>query len=250
LTELPTGASATYKYASELASSTSGSTTTDYAYNADGERLSQKQGSTTTMTGTWNGADELTTYDVSAADMSAATYDGNGLRASDTINSDPQQFVWNVNTTIPELLMDSTNAYIYGSDEIPVEQVNLSTGVISYLVADAVGSVRGIVNSAGGLTATTSYAAWGNPLTSGGLTSYTPFGFAGGYTDATGLLYLQNRYYDPQTGAFLTVDPEVSQTSEPYCYAGDDPVSFSDPDGLERGLSASLPRIFGGAVRG
>jgi hypothetical protein len=40
------------------------------------------------------------------------------------------------------------------------------------------------------------------------------------------------RYYDPTTGQFLTVDPAVSITGQPYSYAGDDPVNESDPTGL------------------
>ncbi|MGA8680462.1 MAG: hypothetical protein WB592_08275 [Acidimicrobiales bacterium] len=30
---------------------------------------------------------------------------------------------------------------------------------------------------------------------SGGLSAYTPFGFAGGYTDPTGVIYLIGRYH-------------------------------------------------------
>jgi hypothetical protein len=40
------------------------------------------------------------------------------------------------------------------------------------------------------------------------------------------------RYYDPATGQFLSVDPLVSSTGEPYAYARDDPVNGSDPNGL------------------
>ena len=37
-----------------------------------------------------------------------------------------------------------------------------------------------------------------------------PFGYAGGYTDTeSGLEYLTNRYYDPTTAQFLSVDPLV-----------------------------------------
>jgi len=39
------------------------------------------------------------------------------------------------------------------------------------------------------------------------------------------------RYYDPTTGQFASVDPEVAKTQEPYGYAGDDPVNRSDPSG-------------------
>jgi len=38
-------------------------------------------------------------------------------------------------------------------------------------------------------------------------------------------------YYDPATGQFLSVGPLVSQTQQPYIYAGDDPVNESDPSG-------------------
>ena len=40
------------------------------------------------------------------------------------------------------------------------------------------------------------------------------------------------RYYDPATGQFLSVDPLVDETGQPYAYAGDDPVNGSDPTGL------------------
>jgi RHS repeat-associated protein len=237
LSTLPDGASASYDDASELSSSSLGDATTDYTYDADGERTEATQGLTTLVSASYNGAEELTSYDDSAADLSSATYDGNGLRTSDTVtpsggSASTQGFVWDTASSMPELLMDGTNAYIYAGGGAPAEQVDLSTGAITYLVTDALGSVRGVVDSSGDLDASTSYDAWGNAETEGGLTSYTPFGFAGGYTDATGLIYLIHRYYGPATGQFLTVDPELQQTQDPYGYAGDDPVDVDDPMGL------------------
>jgi trimeric autotransporter adhesin len=232
LTTTPTGATGTYDKNSELTSATLAGTTTNYAYNADGQRLTSKQGSTTITSGTWNGAGQLTAYTSPAASMTAATYDGTGLRASAITGSGSQAFTWNTTGQIPQLLMDSTNAYICGTGLAPAEQVNLSTGTISYLVADSLGSVRGTVSGAGALTATTAYDAWGNPETTGGLSATTPFGYAGGYSDPTSLLYLINRYYDPSTGQFLSVDPIVSQTLQPYQYASGNPVSNTDPSGM------------------
>jgi len=43
--------------------------------------------------------------------------------------------------------------------------------------------------------------------------------------------YVVGRYYDPQTGQFLSVDPMVSQTLEPYQYVKDNPVGEVDPSG-------------------
>jgi RHS repeat-associated protein len=238
LTTLPGGAVGSYNDAGELISSVLSGPTTNYTYNADGEQLSSTAGSSTESSGTWNGAGQLTAYDSNAANMSAASYDGNGVRAATTIipaggSAVTQGYVWDTTSpSLPLLLMDSANAYIYAGSGNPAEQVNLATGTITYLVTDALGSVRGTVNSSGTLTGTTSYDAWGNPLSTGGLTATTPFGYAGGYTDPDGLIYLLNRYYQPSNGQFSSVDPELSQTMEPYEYAGGNPVSGTDPTGL------------------
>jgi hypothetical protein len=43
---------------------------------------------------------------------------------------------------------------------------------------------------------------------------------------------LVGRYYDPSTGQFLSIDPLVDETGQPYAYTGDDPVNGVDPLGL------------------
>jgi RHS repeat-associated protein len=240
LTTTPAGAIGTYDKAGELTSSALSGTTTSYTYSTDGERLTTKQGSTTTTAGTWNGARQLTAYNNSTANMTTATYDGNGLRASATTapaggSAATQAFVWD--TPANRLLMDSTSAYIYGTGTAPAEQVNLSSGTITYLITDSLGSVRGTVNSSGTLTGSVTYDAWGNPETTSGLTATTPFGYAGYYTDTTGLTYNINRYYDATTGQFTSVDPDLASTLQPYAYAGDNPVSDTDPDGLFKGVT-------------
>jgi len=85
------------------------------------------------------------------------------------------------------------------------------------------------VSATGSLTATASYDAWGRPTTS--LSSYTPQGFAGSYTDATGLVYLINRYYEPITGQLTVVDPVVESTGQAYIYGDSNPVNITDPLG-------------------
>ena len=236
LSTLPGGATGSYDHAGELTSALLSGTTTNYAYNADGERLTANQAGGTLASATWNGAGQLTGYDNSAANMTAAAYDGQGLRASSAATpaggaAVSQDYVWNIASAVPRMVMDSTNAYIYGYSGTPAEQVNLSTGAATYLVADYIGSVRSTVSSSGNLTGSTSYDAWGNPQTADGLLATTPFGYAGGYTDPDGLVYLIDRYYDPATGQFTSVDPDVSQTLQPYAYTAGNPVSQADPDG-------------------
>jgi RHS repeat-associated protein len=112
-----------------------------------------------------------------------------------------------------------------------VEEIALSGGTRKYLVADALGSVRAVISSSGSVLGTASYDAYGTPSGTG-VSSNSFFGFAGGYTDATGLVYLVYRYYDPQTGQFLSVDPLVDETGAAYSYAKSDPVEQDDPLGL------------------
>jgi hypothetical protein len=41
-----------------------------------------------------------------------------------------------------------------------------------------------------------------------------------------------NRYYDPSTDQFLSVDPDVQETDQPYAFVNDDPLNVEDPLGL------------------
>jgi len=75
-----------------------------------------------------------------------------------------------------------------------------------------------------------SYDSYGNQCSICSIS--TPFGFEGGYTDATGLIYLVRRYYDPATSQFLSVDPLVNETGTPYAFTGGDPVNGTDSSGL------------------
>jgi len=96
-----------------------------------------------------------------------------------------------------------------------------------------------VLSSAGALIASYAYDAYGAlKLRQGVIKSvraplYTPLLYAGQYTDAeTGFQYLQARYYDPATQQFLTMDPQVAQTKQPYAYTGANPVNGTDPTGL------------------
>ena len=56
----------------------------------------------------------------------------------------------------------------------------------------------------------------------------------------SGLIYLINRYYDPQTAQFMSVDPAVALTQSAYGYVGDNPLNGADPTGLSQCGQLSL----------
>jgi RHS repeat-associated protein len=91
--------------------------------------------------------------------------------------------------------------------------------------------VQGVFSSSGALQELALYSLYGIQTIMSG-TRVTPFGYQGSYTDSTGLIYLINRYYDPTTDQFLSIDPDAAQTGQPYAYTGDDPLNSTDPLGL------------------
>ncbi|MCD8390761.1 MAG: RHS repeat-associated core domain-containing protein, partial [Firmicutes bacterium] len=59
-----------------------------------------------------------------------------------------------------------------------------------------------------------------------------PFGYCGEYYDIeSGLIYLRNRYYESETGRFITEDPAKDGTNW-YSYCAGNPVILVDPSGL------------------
>jgi hypothetical protein len=40
-----------------------------------------------------------------------------------------------------------------------------------------------------------------------------------------------NRYYDPATDQFMSIDPDVATTNQPYLFTNDDPLNAEDPLG-------------------
>jgi RHS repeat-associated protein len=121
------------------------------------------------------------------------------------------------------------------------EQINNSSGEVLYLHHDQQGSTRLLTGSTGKVEGSFTYGPYGETTGHTG-TATTPLGYDAQYTSSdTGLIYLRNRVYDPKTAQFLTVDPAVAFTGEPYSYASDNPLNESDPTGLGDWLGLGIP---------
>ena len=104
---------------------------------------------------------------------------------------------------------------------------------VTYIHTDALGSPVARTDAAGTVLNRTRYEPYG--LTAGGATP--TIGFTGHVNDAdTGLVYMQQRYYDPVAGRFLSIDPVTTDANtggsfNRYNYAGNNPYKYIDPDG-------------------
>ena len=167
-------------------------------------------------------------------------YNGNDLRVSQTINGTTTYLTWDSAEEPPSLLSDGTNSYIYGPGNLPIEQINNTTGTVTYLHHDQAGSTRLLTGSTGTVTGKCTYSPYGTPTCEG--TTTTPLGFDGEYTSPdTGLIYMRARTYDPATAQFLSVDPLAKLTRAPYNFAEDNPLNESDPTGLGDWLGLGIP---------
>lgn len=105
---------------------------------------------------------------------------------------------------------------------------------IRYVHTDGLGSVVLTTDKDRNVVERSEYEPYGSllnrPLADGP-------GYTGHAMDATtGLTYMQQRYYDPTLGRFLSVDPIVANASSGanfnrYFYAGNNPYAYIDPDG-------------------
>lgn len=104
-----------------------------------------------------------------------------------------------------------------------------------YYHTDHLGSVAAVTDEQGQIIERREYEPFGLRLGEG--LADGP-GYTGHVHDgATGLDYMQQRYYDPQLGMFLSVDPVAALDSSDsrhfnrYTYAYNNPYTFKDPDG-------------------
>jgi RHS repeat-associated protein len=238
--------SGTYAYdkASELEKGPS----VTYTYNEVGQRTKSAPTTGSATTYGYDQAGNLISVERPKEGEKAAiedtyAYDGNNLRASQTISKTTIYLAWQTNEGLPLLLSDGTNNYILGPGGLPIEQIS-SGGIATYLHHDQQGSTRLLTGSTGTVTGKCTYSAYGTP-TCEGATS-TPLGYDAQYTSSdTGLIYFRARVYDPATAQFLTVDPMMTTTRAPYTYAEDNPVNRIDPSGLSSQICVGASASFG-----
>jgi RHS repeat-associated protein len=195
----------TYKYNAEnqlvSAVNSSGTTIGEYEYNHEGLRTKKVSGGVTQM------------YYYNASHLAYITDGANKLRYSFTRNAAGQLLT----------MTDHTGA----------------SPVNYFYVLNDHGDVLGMRDNIGAMVVNYDYEAFGRVTKSEGtattgdgklLRSENPFRYASYvYDGETFLYYLNDRYYRPLTGRFLTRD-EIPDHNR-YVYADNNPQTFIDPEG-------------------
>jgi RHS repeat-associated protein len=129
-----------------------------------------------------------------------------------------------------------TRTYSYGLERIYERQLVAGNWQLSFFGYDGHGSVRQLFSSAGAITDTYDYDAFGNLIASTGTTPNN-YLFAGEQFDpALGMYFLRARYYNANTGRFWNMDTYEGSSYDPaslhkYLYTGGNPVDRLDRSG-------------------
>ncbi len=113
----------------------------------------------------------------------------------------------------------------------------IKNGTPTWLHMDHLGSAQTGSSATGAVSWREQYTPYGTTLINPA-SNNDQAGFTGHIKDsATGLTYMQARYYDPLIGRFLSIDPVGFSVGQPqmfnrYSYTLNDPVNLTDPFGL------------------
>jgi len=242
---------------------------TTYAYESGTNRLTTITGTPTatlthdangniitegTRTFTYDLTNRLTAVTDNETEIVSYVYDARNLRVKKTTPAETRIFHYDVNG---HLIAETDTAgntlveYVYLSD-MPLAMVQ-PTDTVYYFHTDHLGTPRVITNSAGTVAWQAAYHGFGHAEVDVSSTITNNLRFPGQYFDAeTNLHYNWNRYYDPRTGRYLTPDPiGLEGGIDPYVYTENDPVNYSDPEGLlglavQAGGQSSMHWVVGG----
>lgn len=185
----------------------------------------------------------LIAHTTSAGNAYDYLYDGVGNRLRKHMGTAVTRYIYDNSGSLSRLMATSgdqnyaSTFWIYGLGLI-------KDGDGRYMLEDASGNVRFATSSTGSKSASNNYDPFGNNIATSGL--FSEFQYNTQQLDSESNMYfLRARYYDPETGRFISRDPvkgtlDIPQTLNPYSYAINNPINLSDPSGENPFLQTCL----------
>ena len=232
-----TGETVTYSYGDsewkDLLTAYNGQAIT---YDAIGNPLSYKNG----FTFTWQNGRRLATAAANGKALSFA-YNESGIRTQKTVDGVTTEYYLDGSTVLAQKTGNNTVWYYYDCNG--TREALEYGGQVYYYLYNAQGDVMALYDNDLNIVTEYTYNSWGKLLSVTGSLAETvgkanPFRYRGYYYDAeTELYYLNSRYYDPETGRFISGDGELSGVGETslgynlFSYCQNSPINMDDSDG-------------------
>lgn len=211
-------ASYTYTANGELTSKTANGQTTSYIYDELGNLLAVTLPNGTQIDYVIDGQNRRIGKRVNGTLVQGFLYDGQLAPVAELDGSGNivSRFIYATHVNVPDYMVRN--------------------GVTYRIITDHLGSPRLVIDTTTGvIVQRMDFDAWGN-VQQDTNPGFHPFGFAGGlYDRETGFVRFGERDYNPIIGRWTTKDPIgfAGDALDLYSYVGGDPISYSDPYGLE-----------------
>ena len=180
----------------------------------------------------------------SETDKLQYAYDVNGIRKKKVVHGVTTEFTTNGSQILSMKRGDTTFTFRYVLNKLVGFHYNDHVVSKEYLYQRNIqGDILGIYDDEGNQVGEYAYDGYGNPVIvkdEGGIASLNPFRYRGYfYDEETGFYDLNARYYDPETGRFISPDTLLilDETRGQinglnlYMYCADNPIMNVDPSG-------------------
>lgn len=214
-----------YTYGSSRPHAVTAAGSNTYTYDAAGLMTS---GAGRTMV--WDGDNRLASVAGPGANL-AYIYDADGARIQQVENGITRRFLGD---NFELEVGGATSKYITVADMVVARR----DGSTPYWVhTDHLGSIQAETSASGVEAHRKTYRPYGEILSQTGTIEDEPRGFTGQRHDASGLIDLHNRTYDPALGRFispdLVIDGEDTVGLNRYAYCNNNPITRKDIEGTD-----------------
>ncbi|HWS22203.1 MAG TPA: RHS repeat-associated core domain-containing protein, partial [Methanoregula sp.] len=179
-------------------------------------------------------------------------YNGRGQRVQRTVNGSSRCYLYG---PTGDLLAETDETgkviacYVYCQGRL---LAMISGGKTYFYHADTCGHIHSLTDEHGDVSASYIYDPFGNLIGQSEPRAHNqPFTYCGLYgvmREGGGLYFMKRRYYDAVTGRFIQKDPiGIIGGLNVYTYAGNNPVTYTDPEGLIAPFIAAGLILFGWA---
>ncbi len=209
------------------------------SYDANGNLTSDGA-----LTYAWDALNRMTQVSRDGEVLATYGYDSQNCRVRKTVGTDTTYYLYDLENRLTAEISGSGTVLrecIWLENEpLALREYELRPGLYLY-INDHLGTPQQLVTADGTVVWQAAYLPFGEAQVRVG-TVTNNLRFPGQYFDAeTGLHYNWNRYYDPETGRYISADPiGLTGGMNLYAYVEGDPINAIDPQGLAVGVDDIL----------